>query len=182
VWESVRMNTHIPKWTPMLGVGVPVDSQNFRAQLQRVEEFFISLKSYWSLDVQMGLHNPFGHLQHKLWPKERSGVKLAVWLPTTESRESTWFLCVQVTCDRPLESSWRGLQLRFRPHPDRRCTQEVIVSQSCGTPIWESRDKKPFGCHSCAEVQSILYGGRWWLPPSPGRDESCESEVIRGSS
>jgi hypothetical protein len=26
----------------------------------------------------------------------------------------------------------------------------------------------------------ILYGGRWWLPPSPGRGESCESEVTRG--
>jgi len=26
----------------------------------------------------MGLHEPFGHMQHKLWQKERSGVKLAV--------------------------------------------------------------------------------------------------------
>jgi hypothetical protein len=24
--------------------------------------------------------------------------------------------------------------------------------------------------------------GRWWLPPSSGRCESCESEVARGSS
>ncbi len=24
-------------------------------------------------------------------------------------------------------------------------------------------------------MQSILYGGRWWLPPSPGRGESSES-------
>jgi hypothetical protein len=28
---------------------------------------------------KMGLHNPFGHLKHKLGPKERSGVKLAIW-------------------------------------------------------------------------------------------------------
>ncbi len=27
---------------------------------------------------EMGSHDPFGHLKHKLWPKERSGVKLAV--------------------------------------------------------------------------------------------------------
>jgi hypothetical protein len=27
---------------------------------------------------KMGLHDPFGHLKHKLWPKERSGVKLAI--------------------------------------------------------------------------------------------------------
>jgi hypothetical protein len=48
-----------------------------------------------------------------------------------------------------LESSWRGLQLRFRPHPNRRSAQEAIVLQSCGTPsfsdfgilIWEFRDR-----------------------------------------
>jgi len=27
---------------------------------------------------EMGLHDPFGHLKHKLWPKEGPGVKLAV--------------------------------------------------------------------------------------------------------
>jgi len=35
--------------------------------------------------------------------------------------------------------------------------------------------EKPFGCRPYAEVQSILQGGRWWLPPSPGRGESCVS-------
>jgi hypothetical protein len=43
------------------------------------------------------------------------------------------------------------------------------------TPPWESRDKKPFGCRSHGRVQRILYGGRWWLPPNPGRGESSES-------
>jgi hypothetical protein len=40
----------------------------------------------------MGSHDPFGHFKHKLWPKERSEVKLAIWLPTTKSQESPWFL------------------------------------------------------------------------------------------
>jgi hypothetical protein len=31
MWESVRMNTHTPKWTPILGVGVPVDSRIFKS-------------------------------------------------------------------------------------------------------------------------------------------------------
>jgi hypothetical protein len=39
--------------------------------------------------AQMGSHDSFGHLKHKLWPKERSGVKLALWLLTTKSWEST---------------------------------------------------------------------------------------------
>jgi hypothetical protein len=140
--------------------------------------------------VKTGLHNPFGHLKHKLWPKERLGIKLTVWLPTTQSWESTKFPCVQVVCNMPLESSWRGLQLWFRPHFNQRSAHKVMRSQSCGspnvdnfgTPKWEYQDKKPFGCKPRGEVQNILYGGRWWLPPSLGRGESCESEVARGSS
>jgi len=45
-----------------------------------------------------------------------------------------------------------------------------------GTPPWESREKKPFECSLSGELQRILYGGRWWLPPSSGRDESSESK------
>jgi hypothetical protein len=58
-------------------------------------------------------------------------------------------------------------------------------SASCwnlGIPIWESQNKKPFRCGPREELQSILYGGRWWLPSSPGRGESCESKVARGLS
>jgi hypothetical protein len=45
-----------------------------------------------------------------------------------------------------------------------------------GTPTWESREKEPFGCSLGGALQRILYGGRWWLPPSPGRGESCVSK------
>jgi hypothetical protein len=48
---------------------------------------------------KMGSYCPFGHLKHKLWPKERSRVKLTIWLPTTKNRESTRPWCVQVDCD-----------------------------------------------------------------------------------
>ncbi len=65
-----------------------------------------------------------------------------------------------------------------------------IALQSGGSPnwdnfgilLWESRDKKPFGCRCRKEAQKILYGGRWWLPPSPGHGESCESRIARGLS
>jgi hypothetical protein len=89
--------------------------------------------------LKMGSHEPFGHLQHKLWQKERSKVKLAVWLPTTKSRESTWPRCVQVKCNTSLESSWWGLQLCFRPHHDQMSAKEVMCPQSCGSPnSWNS--------------------------------------------
>jgi len=50
------------------------------------------------------------------------------------------------------------------------------------TPPWESWNKKPFGCGCRGGAENILYGGRWWLPPSPGRGESCEFGVARGLS
>jgi hypothetical protein len=89
-----------------------------------------------------------------------------------------------------LEISRRELQDRFRPHPNQRSEQEVMDAQSpgnptqdsFGTPPWESREKVSFGCSSRGELQRILYGGRWWLPPSPGRGESSESKVARGLS
>jgi hypothetical protein len=115
---------------------------------------------------KMALHESFGHLQHKLWQKEGSRVKLAVWLSTTKSRESTRPWCVQLECNTSLEKSQGELQVCFRLHPNWRFEQIVMNSQSpkspnrnnCGTPPWESRDKKPFGCRCHRVMQRILYG------------------------
>jgi hypothetical protein len=49
-----------------------------------------------------------------------------------------------------------------------------------GLPSWESRDKMTFGCRVRGEAQKILLGGRWWLLPSSGCDESCEFVFVRG--
>jgi hypothetical protein len=53
---------------------------------------------------------------------------------------------------------------------------------SFGTPPWESREKVPFECGSRRVTQRIIYGGRWWLPPSLGHGELSESKVARGLS
>ncbi len=128
----------------------------------------------------MGSHDPFGHLKHKLWPKERSGIKLAVWLPTIKSWESPWFPCVQMTCDIPLKSSRQGLQLCFRPHLNRRSTHKVMRTQTYeslifgnfGTPIWESWDKNVIWMWaSWRGIKYIIRGkvvaspkyGPWWV-------------------
>jgi hypothetical protein len=139
---------------------------------------------------KMASHEPFGHLHHKLWQKEGSKVKLAVWLLTTKSQESTQPGSVQMECDTPLKSSQRELYVCSRPHPNPRSEQKVMNSQSLGspnrdnfrTPPWESRDKKPFGCGCRGVTQRILYEGRWWLTPSPSRGGSCESRVAHGLS
>jgi hypothetical protein len=104
---------------------------------------------------KMGSHDPFGHLKHKLWPKERLGVKLIVWLLTTKNQKLTRFICVQVACDTPLESSWRGLQLCFRPHLNLRSAHKVMGLQSRRSP--ETK------CHlnvSLVERHIVYYKGK----------------------
>jgi hypothetical protein len=74
-------------------------------------------------------------LQHKLWQKERPGVKLVVWLSTTKSRESTRPRWVQVQCDTPLKSSRGELHVCFRLHPNRRSQRKVMISQASRVQI-----------------------------------------------
>ncbi len=125
----------------------------------------------------------FGHLSPKLWEKEGSGVKLAVWLPTTKSQESTSSRPLNWECDTSLERWRRGLQVWFRLRCDQTLQSGVMSSQSpgtppgqfrdnFGTPTWESWEKEPFGCSPQNVAQRILYWGRWWLPSSPGRGVS----------
>jgi hypothetical protein len=77
---------------------------------------------------EMASHWSFRHLQPKLWAKEGPGV------PTTKSRESTRSRRVLGECNMALESSQRGLQVWFRPRPDRRSRREAMMSQSPGSP------------------------------------------------
>jgi hypothetical protein len=123
---------------------------------------------------KMGLHDPFGHLKHNLWPKEKSGIKLAIWLSTTKSWESTWFPCVQVACDTLLESLQWGLQLCLKRHSDRRsATEEVIVPQSCGssnlgdfeTPksIWMRAPRRGAKYTIWGKVVASPESGPWWV-------------------
>jgi hypothetical protein len=77
------MNLHTPKGTPTLGVGVPVDSQIFKERLQGskpngLKNYLYHWKALGTYMSKMGLHDPFGHLKHKLWSKERLEVKLAI--------------------------------------------------------------------------------------------------------
>jgi len=83
-----------------------------------------------------------------------------------------------------LETSQQELQLWFRLRPDlilgRGATNVqspgIPTRNNFGTPTWESGEKEPFGCSLGRELQSILYGGRCRLPPSPGRGESRVSK------
>jgi hypothetical protein len=83
-----------------------------------------------------------------------------------------------------LESSRGDIQLWFRPHSNRRSEPGNMSSQSSGVQpetisgllLGSPGKKKPFGCSLDGELQRILYGGRWWLPPSLGRGDSSVSK------
>jgi hypothetical protein len=115
---------------------------------------------------KMGSHDPFGHLKHKLWPKERPGIKLAIWLSTTKSWESPRFPCVKVACHIPLERSQQELQFFFKHNFNKRFSRKVMCLQNRRSPnfgnfktlIWESRDKMSFGCWPMAK-HTIYYKG-----------------------
>jgi hypothetical protein len=119
---------------------------------------------------KMNSHYPFGHLKHKLWPKERPGVKLAIWLLTTKSWESPQFPCVQVACNIFLKNSWWRLQLCFGPHFNWRSAHKVMGLQSYGspnfgnfgTPTWEGvpRQNDIWVLVSWSGTKYILKG-RW---------------------
>jgi hypothetical protein len=107
---------------------------------------------------EMALHWPFAHLQPKLWAKEGPGVKLAIWLSTTKSRESTSSRHPNLECSR------RGLQVWLRPRPDWRrgeklwCPKVLAVQTGTVSGIhFGSPGKKCHSSASAAEWHRVYY-------------------------
>jgi hypothetical protein len=158
-----QVNSHLESWNPQMGSWIfkePLQG----TKLNGLKHSLYHWKALGTKMSKMSLHDPFEHLKHKLWPKEGSGVKLAIWLPTTKSQELPRFPRAQVACNRPLEISQQGLQFCFRLHCNQRSTRKVMGPQSCESPscgnsethTWESRDKMPFQCGPRGKAQSIL--------------------------
>jgi hypothetical protein len=138
---------------------------------------------------KMGSHCSFGHLKHKLWAKEGLGVELPgvcqFWLLTTNSRETTRNTRLQKTCDIPLKSSQRELQLCFRLRCDPRSARKVMWLQSHGSPGWrsfgtptresrESRDKKAISMWAPWRGAEYTIGSKVVAySRGPDRGESC---------
>jgi hypothetical protein len=77
------MNLDTPKWAPTLGVGVPMDFRIFKERLQgskliRLKTSLYHWKYLETSMFKMGSHVPFEYLKHKLWSKERLGVKVPI--------------------------------------------------------------------------------------------------------
>jgi hypothetical protein len=188
-WGKCEVATHIPENGSLESSGTPENSEhNCRGQntlhwgvLYIIEKVLKCRCPKWPHMSHLDICSPsYG---------QKKGRE-SNWQFDSKSRESTQIRCQYVECNTTLESSRGEIQVWFRPCLDQRSRWEVMFAQSpgspnrdsFGTPLWESRDKKPFGCGCRGQTQRILYGGRWWLPPSSGRGESSESKVARGLS
>jgi hypothetical protein len=111
---------------------------------------------------------------------------MLVWPPTTKSREPPWFTCVQVACHILLKRSWWRLQLFLKVHLNRRFVQKVMGFQSRENPNFGNfgspKTKQHLGACLVARHKKYYKGGRWWLPPNPGRGEPCAFMYACGSS
>jgi len=147
---SVRMKftlLEVGTWSPL---GLPkIQSLIARVKTPRIGVFFISMERSWSVVVQNGLTWAIWTSPAQVMGKRRAGsqiatgVKLAIWLPTTKSRESTSSRRLQKERDRPLESSWGEIQLWFRPHSNRRSEPGDMSAQSPRSPIRDSFGTPP---------------------------------------
>jgi len=126
---------------------------------------------------KMGSHCSFGHLKHKLWPKEGPGVEFPgvrqFWLPTTKSRESTRNTWLQKTFDISVEKSRRDLQLCFRRKINLSSAPKVIRLQSRGSPA--GRD---FGTPARESRESQDKMSIWMPPPRRVTEYTIGSKVV----
>jgi hypothetical protein len=118
----------------------------------------------------MGLHESFWYLKHKLWPKERPGVKLPIWLSAIKSQELLWFTCLQVACHISLERSWQGQQLCFRPHFNQMSSQRVMGLQS--------RENPNLGNLGTPNLRVPRQNDIWVLAPMVGHREYYKKEGV----
>jgi hypothetical protein len=189
LWPSVGVKPNTwKKW----GFGVLRDSRMFRVRQQGPKH--LALRRSWC--HQKGLER-----RYRKWP--RIG-HLDICRPSygqKKGRESNWQFDSRPlkVGNRPLpdlrmESAirrWKDLDegykfgldlVAIRPGSWELWAPKVPglhpgqFRDNFGTPTWESREKEPFGCSPQNVAQRILYGGRWWLPPSLGRGESCVSK------
>jgi hypothetical protein len=169
LWPSVGVKPNTSKVGDLESSGTP-ECLEFDSKAQNT--------SHWGV---LGVIGKVLKRRYRKWPrighldicspsygkKEGLGVKLAIWLPTTKSRESTSSRHLIWGCDMSLERSERGLQVWFRSRRDQIRSRELWAPKASGlqpgqfwdnfgTPTWESREKEPFGCSLGGELRRIL--------------------------
>jgi hypothetical protein len=118
-------------------------------------------KSNWQFDSQP--------LKVKNWPNPDVCRRIVTW--RWKDLEESYNISLDLI---PIEGLSKKLWMPKVPGVQPRTISGLLL----GSP----GKKMSFGCKPRGELQRILYGGRWWLPPSSSYGESSESKVARGLS
>jgi hypothetical protein len=117
---------------------------------------------------KMGSHSSFGHLKHKLWPKEGSGVKLESNCQFDCRPEKLKNRPDLLSCKQLATYRWKALDEGYNFALDRTSIQGffaklwgskvagVLTSAISGLPLGSPGREESFGCRPRGEVQSTL--------------------------
>jgi hypothetical protein len=160
--EKVRI------WSPP---GLPnVQSSIETPKTPRIGVFLVSLERSWSVDIKNGLALVIWTSIAQVMGKRRAGnrslpdLRIESTIRRWKDLDEGYKFGLDLVAIRP--GSWELWPPKVPGlHPGQ-------FRDNFRTPTWESREKEPFGCSLGGVAQRILYGGRWWLPPSPGRGVS----------
>jgi hypothetical protein len=174
--EKVRI------WSPL---GLPnVQSSTTTPKTPRIEVFLVSLKRSWSVDIEnvlaliiwtylaqvMGKRRAGSQIDNLTPDHKKSGIDL---FPTFELRARYVVGKISTRATSLVQtSSQSDLAVGSYDLPKSRDSNRDSFGTILGLQLGSPRKKKPFGCSLGEVAQRILYGGRWWLPPSPGRGVS----------
>jgi hypothetical protein len=82
LWESVKIRFTLPKWGLGSLLGFPkVQSLIAKVKTPRIGAFFITLESYWSIDVQNGLSWPIWTSATQVMAKRKVGSQIGSLTP-----------------------------------------------------------------------------------------------------
>jgi hypothetical protein len=105
---------------------------------------------------KMSSHDSFEYLKHKLWPKQRSGVNLSIWLLTLEVRNRPNFLAYR----RRATYHWKVLNKGYNFGLD------LTSIESLHTKLWTSKCAK-ISIYGISGLSFGNPGTKWHLGAGP---------------
>jgi hypothetical protein len=160
-----------------------VYSSTTRPKTPRIEVFLVSLERSWSVDNENDLAltiwtfvtQVMGKRRARSQTAKKSGINL---FPTSELKVRYVVEKILTRATSLVQTSLRSdVAVESYELPKSRDSNRdsfgTISGLQLGVPGKRAREKEPFGCSPRNVAHRILYGGRWWLPPSPGRGVSC---------
>ncbi len=137
----------------------------------------------------MGSHDPFGYLKHKLWPKEKiekgwesnwqidsRPLKVRNHLDLLACRWCATYHWKTIDKGYNFALNLTSITRSYGPTKLRKSQFWEFHNFQLGSPM----TKWHLGVGPTTRHKEYYKGGRWWLPPSPGCGESCESVVAHG--